>query len=251
MSDTTCSDKAPKLYGKPRYIPDLFLVGLLFIYANSFRVLSYRAGLHNDAVHGFGLVFCLALLWPVALICLVVIAVRLGICWPRRIDSLKKRLTVRLLAIIAIGMDLALLLTVFEPPGYMTFTMGVREYVRANADIPAIRAWLGTVDPSACTGEQVWMHGLDRGQEMKWPEPVMSLRPDNVSLRLDRDKHPVIRIGWAIIDADWGVEIGPEDMEISRTLPVQEVQVGGSTMYEHGEYRLRVSPGVYVWHETE
>jgi hypothetical protein len=144
-----------------------------------------------------------------------------------------------------------MLLASLWPLGYMSFTAGFRKYVRANADIQAIRAWLSTVDPDTCTGELVWIRHLDEKQKAQWPQPVMSLNPESVMLRLDRDKYPAIRLGWSTLDAFWGVEIGPEDMEIPETLPPQPVQVGGSTRYEHGEYRLAVCPGVYVWHGIE
>lgn len=250
MSEAACLDKVQACYNRFWYVPDIFLVGLLFVYARMGPLASYLGGLRNDEAYGFTLAIYWVLLLPAALICLAVIVLRLGITWPKHKHGPKRFRMGPLFAVVGLGICLALFFLSIGPPGYQTFTGGFRKYVQANADIPAIRAWLSTLDPNICTGQQVWIGESNRKQETDWPEPVTSLHLHYVLLRLDRDKYPVVRLGWAALDAFWGVEIGPEDMEIPETLPRQKVQVGGSTMYEHGEYRLPVSPGVYVWHET-
>jgi hypothetical protein len=44
-------------------------------------------------------------------------------------------------------------------------------------------------------------------------------------------------------------------MEIPKTQPVQRREYGHGdnkqVLYDHGEYRLPLAPGAYVWHETE
>jgi hypothetical protein len=251
MSEATPVDTAPRVSSRFWYVIDVCLVAFLFVYANVLPLTSYLGGLRNDFVYGFGLAVDWFLLLPVAFASLVFLAVRMAVSWPKHIRSPKKLRAARLLAIAGLGLCLVLFFWPTWEPGYKTYTIGLKKYLQANADIPGIRAWISTVDPNTCTGKVVRIRELDEKQKAQWPQPVMSLNPESVILCLDRNKYPAIRLGWSTLDAFWGVEIGPADMEIPSTLPPQPVQVGGSTMVEHGEYRLAVGPGIYVWHETE
>ncbi len=128
---------------------------------------------------------------------------------------------------------------------------GFREYVQNNVDIPAIRNWLSTLDPNACTGEPIYLRDTTSAASTPLPGIVTSLKPDNVTLRLDERHCPMVRMAWCGFDAAWGVTVGDKEMPTPATLPRRKVKVGGSMVYENGVYRLPVEPGVHVWHTIQ
>jgi hypothetical protein len=111
------------------------------------------------------------------------------------------------------------------------FTYGFRDRIRSEADIPAIRDWLRTLD------KEDFPELGDRLPRDKWPESLKALKPPrSVYLEADSNGRPQLRIIWGGGFFHWGVTIGLEDMEIPP-----------SKLTDGYESWLLVEPGVYVW----
>ncbi|UCE47856.1 MAG: hypothetical protein JSW47_19935 [Phycisphaerales bacterium] len=163
----------------------------------------------------------------------------------------------KLIRIIQIGTPVvfvtSLIVSVLTPveiplwqPGYKPFTYGFRERIRSKADIKDIRGWLKTLSREDCTGEYI---GLSTGSSLserrwpdspQWPNSLKVFRPGYVTLDLDEDHNPRVRLTWGGPSGHWGVEIGMEEMDI---------RPSDSSPWE--DYRLRLEPGAYVWHELQ
>lgn len=131
-------------------------------------------------------------------------------------------------------------------PGYRPFTYGFRDRVRSQADIEDIRDWLQTLSKQDCTGEYI---GLSTGpspserrwpDSLEWPQSLKEFCPRHLTLDLDENGNPKVRLTWGDHFGYWGFEIGMEDMEIPPS---------DSSPWE--EYRLPLEPGAYVWHELQ
>lgn len=131
-------------------------------------------------------------------------------------------------------------------PGYKLTTYGYRDRLRKEVDIEAVREWLRTLRKEDCTGERIdLVSGSDYSKRywpdsIEWPKSLKVLNPRFVSLNLDENWKPKIRLTWVEFMAFVGVEIGMEDMEIPP-----------SDFSNYGEYRLPLESGAYVWHELE
>jgi len=137
--------------------------------------------------------------------------------------------------------------TYLWPPGYKPFTYGFRERIRSKADIGAIRNWLKTLSKEDCTGEAIHLlltdSALPRIQwpdSVEWSEALKVCYPGYVTLDLDKNGNPKVRLTWGGPFDHWGVEIGMEDMEIP-----------ASDFSRYGEYRLPLEPGAYIWYELQ
>jgi hypothetical protein len=249
MAEQKHADRILRFYNRFWYVPEILLVGFMLIPVNAMPIVDYVAGLHNDGAMVFAACMYLAMLTPAALICLLVLAVRMAISWPAHIQNRRKVWILRLLTVAGL---VAFVQLPFRIIWSGTFMHGFTKYIEANADLPAIRAWLSGVNPNFCTGEIIWMDQPHEDERLPdWPQAVTSLKPLGMTLRLDRDKYPVIRLEWGGLDVVWGIEIGPQDMEIPKTLPRKKVQVGDSVIYEHGEQRIPVGPGAYMWRRLQ
>lgn len=114
--------------------------------------------------------------------------------------------------------------------GYKFFMYGLRDRTRSKADVEAVREWLRT------------RHGEDNVQRDRiareeWPKSLKQLHCDRVFLSQEKNGNSQVRLLWGSGPlGHWGIEIGMANMEIPP-----------SDFSEHGEYRLPVEPGVYVW----
>ena len=180
-----------------------------------------------------------------AAFCVLILLARSQISWPARIRSKYRLLLLRMVVIVGLGVYLALPFTPVKPSGFRTYTSGFKKYLQKEADIPAIRTWLSTVNPEACTDEEinlytnytlesVWPESID------WPESITRFDPHYVSLSMDHTSHPIVRLTWGGALGHWGFVVGGEDMETPE-----------SDFSEYGEYRLELIEGAYVWHELQ
>lgn len=212
---------------------------------------AYIGGLYNNAAWAFAVGLGYACLWmPIAAVCLIFLAVRMGISWPRHILERRRLRRWRLLAGCSVVASFAFFFSPFRPGGFAAYQFGFRKYVQANVDVPAIRRWLSSVDPNLCTGEKIDLRDLTQWRNLRLPGTIASLNPDYLRLSRDSADRPLVRLSWIGLDMGWGVTIGGEQMEIPPTAPRRRVALGLSMVYEDGEYRLPVEPGVYVWQVT-
>ncbi len=88
-----------------------------------------------------------------------------------------------------------------------------------------------------------------------WPPTITRLNPGYVDVGKTEDGQPKIRLTWGGGFGHWGIEIGPEDMEVPQTLERKGQEFGPPdhryTVYDTGEYRLPFAPGAYVWYEIQ
>lgn len=232
---------------------DAPFLGFLLLFAaleNSYPVISYVGGLRNEGILAFRAILWLAVLTSLAGLCLIVAIIRIFAFWPRHIHSLKTLRKLQVGVIITLIVLLVLPFTKLTPPGYKTYTWGFRRYVQENVNVSSIQQWLATVDPNALIETKVDVTDWHQ-QRDGWPESVMQTHPDYVTLALDEDGHPTIRLTWSGgFDSVWGLTIGPETMRTPETQPTtKETLPSGQVFHNCGQYRLPVLAGAYVWHD--
>lgn len=107
---------------------------------------------------------------------------------------------------------------------------GFRDRIMSKADLPAIRAWLETLEKD---DDGQFGHDLTRE---RWPKPLKALRADTVRVWPDTNGNPYIMI----IDGGgfhhWGASIGFQDMVVPEADLRSEYDIW-----------LLVEPGVYVY----
>jgi len=159
----------------------------------------------------------------------------------------------RIVRITQLGIPILLItlyfLALFIPielysPRFKPFTYGFRDRIRIIADIEDIRDWLGTLNKKDCTGRYILLSSSsipfmrNWSDSRRWPKSLKLFNPGSVILDLDENGNPKVRLEWGAALGHWGFEIGMEDMEIPP-----------SDFRYHGEYRLPLEPGAYVWCE--
>jgi len=215
-----------------------------------FGIIEYVSGTRNNdyGFLGLALVFLYGL-GPLALICMIVLLARMRTIWPKHISSSRRKLVAVeafVGASLLIYLMLPFLLLPIRPPGYRIFMSGFTRYVETNADIESIRSWLDTLEPGVCTGTTIDLreaHGSGRANwpnTIAWSPAVTCLDPAYAVLSLDEARHPTIRLEWGGVFGHWGFVIGRAQM-----------RTPASHFSEHGEHRLPLGPGVYVWHEIQ
>lgn len=154
------------------------------------------------------------------------------------------------------GSHVALLVVPFtplRPPGPSGYAHGFRRYVLGKVDIVEVQTWLSTL------GAEVYTHGpvrVRRGEEgpvwpdtTDWPPSLTRLDPVQAYFRMIADRCLTIRLTWVTPWDKWGIEIGPADMPIPKSQPRTRDTSYKQVVWNDGEYRLRMAPGAYVWHE--
>jgi hypothetical protein len=221
-------------------------------------VIGYVAGVRNDR----GMIFTVPCVFMltfglVGVFCLISLLTRMALAWPRHISGRRKLWGYRLFVTAGLAGYFVLPFTDLIPSGLDGFMSGFRQHVRKTADIPAIQAWLSALSPELCTGEPILLRR--NGGPAVWPDttdwPVTLARFDCDWATFEKTEggRLKLRLTWGTPWAKWGVEIGPADMEIPKTQDQTKHVYGPpehrQVMYDHGEYRLPLAPGAYVWHE--
>lgn len=95
-------------------------------------------------------------------------------------------------------------------PGW-SFSHGLMDRIKSKEDISAIRDWMKTL------GKEDYNNFGETLFPDEWPESLIALRPDHVSVSLSADKNgnPQIMITWGGGPFHWGVIIGMENMEMT------------------------------------
>jgi hypothetical protein len=221
-------------------------------------VIGYIAGVRNDR----GMLFTVSCVFVlicglVAVLCLFSLLTRMALTWPRHVSGRRKLWGYRLLVTAGLAGYLVLPFTGLIPSGFGGFMTGFRQHVRKTGDIPAIQAWLSALNPELCTGESILLRRKGGPavwpDTMDWPVTLARFDCDWATFEKTEDGRLKLRLGWGTPWAKWGVEIGPADMEIPKTQDRTKHEYGPpkhrQVTYDHGEYRLPVAPGAYVWEE--
>jgi len=216
-----------------------------------FGLIRYICGLYNKKGTLFAMTFISVFLLVPASLCLLVLVLRMFISWNKHIQKRTRLLILRLFVIIGLGGYLIIPYTPIRPHGFNVYIKGFSKYVKANADIEAIRAWLGTLKLEDCVEYNIIINGSngigrkspkpvkDLSKE-SWPKAIIDLNPRFVGLSLDDDNHPKVRLEWGSgILGSWGLVVGSEEMSTPE-----------SELSRYGEYRQEIRKGVYVWYEN-
>ncbi len=198
-------------------------------------VLSYLAGLINVPFTLIALMMSVTLI-PVALVCFVVVLVRLLVIWPRHIRGRRLLATWGFIVVVFVtAFVLPFTLDMYNPVArYMS---GFKRHVERRVDIPAVQTWLATLEPSPLQPGRA--HPDIPVEESDLPASIADLNAWGWRMEFDDEERPRIRLMWGSgIMRSWGLVVGDKDME---TPP--------SDLSRYGEYRLPVAPGAYVWRE--
>ena len=107
---------------------------------------------------------------------------------------------------------------------------GFGDRIVVSADFDTVRLWLQTLD-----NEQLSEYGRTLSYD-KWPESLRILKPSKVFLLTDEVGDPKVRLKWGGGVFSWGIVVGMQGMQIPK-----------SDLRLHGELRLPLVPGAYVW----
>jgi len=221
-------------------------VAVFGVFLGLFDGIFYLVGLFNSSLaYGLG-----PFLLPVILAGGVYLPIRLVGGVLRRSGCSGKRTRYVVFATMAVsavlswlGLGLTGLGSRFGSP----FLSGLARYVERRADIPAVQDWLGTLDPRDCEGQRL---GDKIAPSQTFPDPpkyvpvppalagFAGLRGHGIILSKDDEGRPMVRVflGGGGPIGIWGATVGPRDMPVPP-----------SDFSEHGEERLALAPGAYVW----
>jgi hypothetical protein len=247
-----CISRLGNVYRRFWYIGDLLVLGLLsahIMYVRSYYEVSYRSGLQHNGAPRFARGICIGFWFLFAAVLLLILLFRLTVTWSKRITDRKRRWMLRGLVIALLGLYGGVFRATIRSSGE-AFMLGLQEYARANVDVPAIQAWLRTVDPKDCLGDQlrIPIEAMSKAEQARWPEAIKSLKPMEVGLYLDSARRPVVRLIWGGFDEDYGVVVGNVDMEVIGTQPAQAEATYPSAFYEHAHYMRPLAPCAYVYY---
>lgn len=256
-------DLVPKPWVKRWYVVDLMLFGGFAVaYAAFFGFMALSS--YMDGRSGGRDIFsslcvlpvmgCILLLW------LFLLPVQIVLGWPKHVKSRRKLVVLYLLVSLGLVVWIALPFTGLWPPGYEMFTDGFGHYLRAEMDLAAVRDWLSSLDPRTYDGQHFDLSvrsglGTSWPDRIAWPAAITRFDPHYVQFNKTEAGRLKIRLTWGGALGHWGVEIGPQDMEIPPSQERQREKVGPpgheSWFDGTGEYRLPLAPGAYVWHEIQ
>ena len=240
---TECRPSRGRLFARYWYVVDLIVFGLLsayILYVRSYHEVSYRSGLQHNGAPRFATGIYIGFWFLFAAVLVLILLFRLSVTWSKRISDRKKRWMLRGLAIAVLGLYWGVFRVTLRSSGD-AFTLGLQEYARANVDVPAIQAWLRTVDPKDCLGDtlRVRIEGL--------PEAIKSLKPQWASLHLDTSRLPAVRFAWGGLDEEYGVVVASIGTDVLRTPPAQEEATDPNAFYQHAHYMRPLAPGACVY----
>jgi hypothetical protein len=252
MTDQEHAISVKSRYRRFWYVGDFIVLGLLsayILYVHSYYEVSYRSGLQHNGAPRFARGISVGMLLPLAAILLLILLFRLCVTWSKRITDRKRRWMLRGLVIAILGLYGGVLRATIRSSGE-AFTLGLQEYARANVDVPAIQAWLGTVDPRDCLGDMLKLNieTLPEAEQAQWPEAVRSLKPQLVSLHLDASRRPVVRLEWGGFDEEYGIVVGSLDTEVLKTRSTREDVTDPKVFHQYAHCTRPLAPGACVYY---
>ncbi|MCX5643489.1 MAG: hypothetical protein NTZ17_02215 [Phycisphaerae bacterium] len=244
-SDTTGAQERPVVCGEKIlwrwYYWDISLAVLPLwfgIILDPFGILSYLGGLINVPIALEAGMMSIMLV-PAVPLCLVVLLTRMLVTWPRHIHGWRRLLLAwgTPLAVFAIVFVLPFIAHTINPMG--AFMSGFTKHVQRRADIPAVQAWLDTLDRKSLADPK--QQSRITTDESNLPASVRRLRAWHTSVSLDDKGRPMIRLLWGSgVMGGWGLVVGHREMAVPP-----------SDLSRYGEYREPVAPGAYIWHEIQ
>ena len=148
----------------------------------------------------------------------------------------KKKLIIAAEFVIPIVFLLLFIAPLFIPAGSdlwspdKAFNYGFRDRIRSKADIRSIRDWMRKLRKEEYKDFSV------RLPRDEWTKSLKVLNPNIITLFVDKNENPQVRMTWGAAVFHWGVAIGMDDMVITPT-----------KISEWAECWLLVESGVYVY----
>jgi hypothetical protein len=193
----------------------------------------------------FGLVGMMVILSPVALP--VFLGLALYVLHRLRMSSCSRVWAYVNLTALCAGMMAPCPLAMCDVRVLRPFDMhlsGFRTYASIKTDVPAIQAWLATLDPNSCqdqrVGEQYAPNQPGAPPFIPWPACLEGFRHANSTLFRNAAGRPVVRflMGGGGLVGHWGITVGDPNMGME----VPKEPASGSP-----ERRVSLAPGAYVW----
>lgn len=167
-----------------------------------------------------------------SIICLITCMVRLFRDWRSHTRNRKVLLATEIA--IPLVLVASYVASAIDPkiswPSVEFFMRGFGDSITVSADFDAVRLWLQTLD-----NEELSEYGRTLSYD-KWPESLRILKPSKVFLLADEGGDPKVRLKWGGGVFSWGIVVGMQGMEFPQ-----------SDLRLHGELRLPLVPGAYVW----
>jgi hypothetical protein len=248
VTESGTKGKIKALFKRYWYVFDILLIVLAFLYGtlnDPFGIIMYVCGLYNQLAIRAMMTF-MWVIWQVpAALCFVVLLLRMIVSWPKYIENRRRLQLLRLLVIAGLGVYSVLPFTSLLPSGIDIYMRGFRHYVEANVNIAGIRNWLGTLRLEDCVVYNITnaQNGTKSSspkelQKQEWPEVIAKLEPRYVTLSVDDDEHPEVRLNWGSgFLGSWGLTVGNKAMHTPE-----------SDISPHGEYREEIRKGAYIWY---
>jgi hypothetical protein len=243
--------KLAGLHAKRWYVFDIILIIVVLLYGtlnDPFGLIMYVCGLFNQMGIRAMMTFAWVLWMIPAALCFVVVVLRIIISWPKHMTKSFRLSMLQVLAVFGLALYSALPFIQIGPRGIDVYMKGFTKYVEANADIAAIRSWLGTLHPDDCVVYNITNlnDGTKRSspkqlEKPEWPEAIAHTGPRYVVLSLYDEKDPQVRLNWGSgFLGSWGLVVGVE------TMPTPK-----SDLSRYGEYRKEIQKGAYIWYGIE
>lgn len=230
-----------------RNIPNtacIILIIVLSVLAISGSILirrfEYVAGTRNDGyysfTHSFGLFMILFLIiTPMALCCSIIALIRL-------ISLVLKHSNIRqvlfMLALLLLGPVIVFCAFEYISPLSPVFLKGFEQWVLQETDIDSIQTWLASEGAKHAGQHYNSKDGFPEGL----PDCLVNLNPRFISIisNSTSPNRPRVVITWLLFMDDYGLIIGPPDMETPKKGRIKLDR----SIYE---FRRPVKPGAYIF----
>lgn len=198
---------------------------MMWVIINYFinQYLLYKSGMLNSMAYFSYVVFLNAFTYiTVFLFTLINIFRALKFLFNKRLSAAIKNISFAILIIL-----LGLLSFRYSNKGYLQFMNGFETYVNNQVNIALFKNWIQS--ENLTTNEDL--------PEIKWPEFIKTLNPDQVVLKRLSPNDIRVRLIWFHFVGDWGFEVSHNNLFVS------------SETKRYGEFRKKVSNNCYIWHE--
>ena len=233
-------DDIKNKYTKYWYVLDIFLIAFILFWgalSDPFGLISYLYGLKNDYMF-MELAFGQYFLTVPAILCILVLIIRMIVSWPKYISGKGKLFSLIILVNICLFAYLTFpFLPIAPSPGRM-YIAGFEGYVKKNADIDAIRMWLNSLNREDFREyERRTKERYKALEKQDRPAAVSYLKPRSAVLSWDGNYKPKVGLSWGSgVVGPWGFVVRSEDAPT----PASELSYSG-------EYRHEIQDGVYAW----
>lgn len=204
------------------------LIGVFIFFQNGQA--HYLDGLNGTFI-GMGRHFCSIPLWLI----MVIVFSGLGTCL--YFSELSVGVKIGSVAVLLLINPLFVIIPFFfDTPRHVNFTEGYRDWAKSVLNIQEIREWMEDLKNTESFGIY---------DDFQGPKCLVENHSRfSAGLIFDEEGHRVLRIMSGGGFQDWGIVIGPVEMEVPES---ENYKYSGGA----SEYRLKLENGVYVYYELQ